>query len=344
MSLETHLSRTLTTSPPQSSHLTLTTPLTSHVGTSYLFLAISALHPRLQIHSYPARHWAVAYVTNIPSPSASSSILGLTDALSGVAVRAAISSDLSHVRHFLSLLTAALGVSESLPTCLLHGLAGTLYLLRLIRHWVPSSAPLVSRSIVQISEHLLSSPWSCPDSSSGVDGELGTLTQLVLTSPPLAPRLVEKLADLLRLQQDSGTWPSEDAPPGFASGAAGLVISLLSLRPFFPSLHEEIDAVLARGRDFLYRSVDQAPANLWDGVLGMTLLRTKSAFPKGPSRDHLLSRCTPDSLPDSSRGGADAHTPPSESGSVASSYDPGAAWLRAVCDRDMPRMIFYNDI
>ncbi|KAF6811986.1 abscisic acid ABA receptor [Colletotrichum sojae] len=340
MSLETHLSRTLTTSPPQSSHLTLTTPLTSHVGTAYLFLATSSLHPRLQVHSYPARHWAVAYVTNIPSPSPSSPLLGLTDALSGVAVRAAISSDLSHVRHFLSLLTPALSSETQLPTCLLHGLAGTLYLLRLIRHWVPSSAPLVSRVIVQTSEHLLSSPWSCPDSSSvAVDGELGTLTQLVLTSPPLAPRLVEKLADLLRLQQDSGIWPSEDAGPSFVSGAAGLVISLLSLRPFFPSLQKEIDACLARGRDFLARSADQAPANLWDGILGMTL-----AFPKGPSRDHLLSRCAPDSLPDSSRGGLDTHTPPSESGSVASSYDPGAAWLRAVCDRDVPRMIFYNDI
>ncbi|GKT66486.1 abscisic acid aba receptor [Colletotrichum tofieldiae] len=448
--LPTHLSKLLSLAPPQSAHppSTLTGPLTSHTGLAYLFLAVSADHPRLQVHSYPAIHWARAYISNIPTPSAPlvpfrggdaaspqtpadgtarstedhPVVLGLlSDALASPAVRACITQDLAHVRFFLSLLApvmdhilaAPAGNAASpalepgtpppappppLPTCLLHGLAGTLYLLRLIRHWVPSSAPLVSRAIVHVSEYLLSpsTPWTCPsrspphrtpppplserpspaDRHGAAHGDLGTITQLVLTSPPLAPSLAPRLAALLDLQLPNGDWPSpdrRDTPPtptdpaptahgahppgphaeaasggvGFASGPQGLVISLLSLRPFFPALRGRVDDAIANAREFLWaRAREPAPAseaNLFYGVLGTAL-----AFPKGPQRTHLLSLAS-SSPPERQPSPQSAASPAPAAGAAApgslmTSASPGSAWAHSVSEREMPRMVFYNDV
>ncbi|KXH48249.1 abscisic acid ABA receptor, partial [Colletotrichum nymphaeae SA-01] len=447
---------------------TLTGLPTSHTGTAYLFLSVSAHHPRLQIHSYPAIHWARAYISNIPTPSAPISlpsstretardtpVLGLlSDDLAGSAVRACVTKDLLHVRKFLAILSPVLEhiissnanatsspapttnsssamdldapepittTTPPLPSCLLHGLAGTLYLLRLIRHWVPSSAPLVCGAIVHVSEYLLGPhPWTCPsrspsssqsphsspppppeDTHGTTHGDLGIITQLVLTSPPLAasPSLTSRLAALLDLQLPNGDWPSpsptspsphsqppqsnvqqsSDAPPtptqpeppaassqprprGFASGPQGLVLSLLSLRPFFPSLHERIDAAVEKAREFLWaRAVDsEGPteeANLFYGSLSTAL-----TFPKGPKRTHLLTQQPPSpnqplSPPSTTTTSQNPSTPspststtpttpttPPTAGSVTTAPHPGSAYLHAVAERDMPRMIFYNDI
>ncbi|KAK1590689.1 uncharacterized protein LY79DRAFT_703518 [Colletotrichum navitas] len=477
--LPAHLSKILSLSPPQSTHppSTLTGPLTSHTGLAYLFLAVSAAHPRLHVHSYPATHWARAYISNIPTPSAPlvpfrdaaaagrrpppqtsdrtrpdakdsdhhhhhhhqhhPVVLGLlSDALAGPAVRACVTQDLAHVRFFLSLLAPVLAhildarplpspSTESppppLPTCLLHGLAGTLYLLRLIRHWVPSSAPLVSRAIVLVSDYLLSpsTPWTCPshhhpsfsssssssssssfpphsaltlspspsplsehvspaDRHGAAHGALGTVTQIVLTSPPLAPALTPRLAALLDLQLPDGDWPAPGPPLnnddevvdgdahhpaagggiGFASGPQGLVISLLSLRPFFPTLQARIDGAVAGARHLLWaraRARTRAPAtdqSLFYGVLGTAL-----ALPKGPQRTHLLP--LPSAPPperksfaaasiSSSSTTTTATTPPTATtttpGALMTSTPPGAAWAYSVREREAPRMIFYNDI
>ncbi|UQC89096.1 abscisic acid ABA receptor [Colletotrichum lupini] len=468
----THLSKTLSLSPPQSTHppATLTGLPTSHTGTAYLFLSVSAHHPRLQIHSYPAIHWARAYISNIPTPSAPISlpsstqetardtpVLGLlSDDLAGPAIRACVTKDLLHVRKFLAILSPVLeyivssnanansssasapAINSStamdldapeptttttppLPSCLLHGLAGTLYLLRLIRHWVPSSAPLVCGAIVHVSEYLLGPhPWTCPsrlpsssqpphsspppppeDTYGTTHGDLGIITQLVLTSPPLAasPSLTSRLAALLDLQSPNGDRPgpsptspsqpprsdaqqSSDAPPtpaqqepsetaaaaasqprsrGFASGPQGLVISLLSLRPFFPSLHDRIDAAVDEAREFLWaRAVDpEGPTeevNLFYGSLSTAL-----TFPKGPKRTHLLTQqppspnqplspptntnttTTPQNPSTPSPPSSSTPTTPPTAGSVTTAPHPGSAYLHAVAARDMPRMIFYND-
>ncbi|KAK2764643.1 abscisic acid ABA receptor [Colletotrichum kahawae] len=299
-SLISHLSKILTLSPPQSSYAasSLAGPLTSHTGTAYLFLSISSSFPRLQIHSYPAIHWARAYISNIPTtrlPNTSSTDdLGLSETLASLAVRACVFQDLDQVHRFLSVLPP-IKASNPSPTCLLHGLSGTLYLLRLIRHWVPSSAPLVSLPIVLVSECLLTSPWSCPASGEGVlDGKLGILTQIVLTTPPLAPRLVEELAQLLRMQNYDGSWPSAEefdknrdkdllqaksqskktGETSFAHGIIGFILSLHSIRPFFPSLHEPIDKALTKASQFVVwdqKTEMSCRGGLWYGSLATAL-------------------------------------------------------------------------
>ncbi|OHE99378.1 abscisic acid ABA receptor [Colletotrichum orchidophilum] len=495
----THLSKTLSLSPPQSTHppATLTGLPTSHTGTAYLFLSVSAHHPRLQVHSYPAIHWARAYISNIPTPSAplslslphaeetrgeeshgSGPVIGLlSDALAGPAIRACVTKDLVHVRKFLALLapvleyivisnndttnsTSAMEIdpqeptttvtttSPPLPSCLFHGLAGTLYLLRLIRHWVPSSAPLVCGAIVHVSDYLLSpSPWTCPshhpppsapppppaqssapipeDRYGTAHGDLGIITQLVLTSPPLAPSLTDRLAALLDLQLPNGDWPSppppsfsassprpqEQEPPsdpeqssiapptpdqtptnphnhatpthhptpspsqrrGFASGPQGLVLSLLSLRPFFPRLHSRIDDAVERARAFLWAQAVDPDVLPGEASLFYGSLSTALTFPKGPQRTHLLqtastsspqtqhalsppshsnTNITPTSNTNTNTTSQTSSTPSAAvsttttttAGSVTTSPNPGSAWLHAVCERDLPRMIFYNDI
>ncbi|WYZ45615.1 hypothetical protein EsH8_VIII_000931 [Colletotrichum jinshuiense] len=433
LAILTHLSKTLTLSPPQSSYppSSLTGPLTSHTGTAYLFLSISSHHPCLQVHSYPAIHWARAYISNIPTPSAPPAPFEppgpglLSDALAGPAIRACITQDLSHVRTFLALLAPVLDLilpaataaaadaasptamdtspPDAAPpaTCLLHGLAGTLYLLRIIRHWVPSSAPLVSRAIVHVSEYLLApaTPWSCPHHPApsasrhgAAHGDLGVVTQLVLTSPPLAPRLASKLSSLLDLQLPDGDWPSAPgaeeaasppkAPPtpetspgargndtresgagggggggGFASGAQGLVISLLSLRPFFPALQGRVDDAVARARAHLWARARDPGLSPRDPSLFHGALSTALTMPKGPERNHLLATATAAAAANTTTttagaaAASDAPRPPNRTasptvaaGSVATSLDPGAAWMWAAGARDMPRMIFYNDV
>lgn len=103
----------------------------------------------------------------------------------------------------------------------------------------------------------------------------------MLTSPPLAPALSERLAELLRLQGPGGEWPRTDYESSegketttFAHGTTDLIISLLSLRPFFPSLQERIDEVMTNARDFVVRTqhgLSAADLSLWYGVLGTIL-------------------------------------------------------------------------
>lgn len=80
-------------------------------------------------------------------------------------------------------------------------------------------------------------------------------------------------------------------------------------------------------------------------------------LPKGPERNHLLATATAAAAANTTTTAAgaaaasDASRPPNRTasptvaaGSVATSLDPGAAWMWAAGARDMPRMIFYNDV
>jgi lantibiotic modifying enzyme len=65
--------------------------------------------------------------------------------------------------------------------------------------------------------------------------------------------LAEKLEELLAFQLPDGNWPTiaektESKLVQWCHGAPGFVLCLLSLRPFFPTLHEKIDAAIERGR------------------------------------------------------------------------------------------------
>ncbi|KAL2758465.1 hypothetical protein ACRALDRAFT_1075051 [Sodiomyces alcalophilus JCM 7366] len=259
------------------------------------------------------------------------------------------------------------GQSDRFPSELVYGRAGALYLLRLVRHWVANSAPLVERYVVLLTDRILATDddgagnwlWSGTHYLGAAHGDIGILTQLVLTSPPLAPRLARRLEYLLDLQLEDGNWPSSvqaPPPPGagttvkkrkkelvqWCHGAPGFVLSLLSLRPFFPSLKHRIDIAIAKGRAITWHhGLLRKEPSLCHGILGNALI-----FPPGPEREHFLALATPDKITEARRADPSLFHPASygKDAMLLMNYEPSAAWTWMVCQRKLPRMILYNDI
>ncbi|KAE9578595.1 hypothetical protein CGCF415_v013143 [Colletotrichum fructicola] len=91
---------------------------------------------------------------------------------------------------------------------------------------------------------------------------------------------------------------------------------------------------MAKARNFLStQELGAREPSLWYGALSTPL-----AFPKGPSRTSIVN------LVHHPRSTSEPPSDSSTSGSIAISYDPGAAWMWAVSEKELPRMIFYNDI
>jgi lanthionine synthetase-like protein len=317
--LRSALQRILNSSPPQSNYTKaqLGGILRGHTGIAYLFLQVYASLPRLQIHGYSSLHWAQAYISGQrPGPLAlEPGNCGLgSECLSHPAVKACITKDLNDVRSFLSSLPQILAPArparqssaegmdvdadaaslDPFPSDLLSGRAGTLYLLRLIRHWVPHSAPLVELYIVHLTERILATDddghgnwlFSGERYIGAAHGDIGIITQLIVTTPPLAPRLESKLESLLDLQLPDGNWPStvpygpDDASPQkpkadliqWCHGAPGVILSLLSLRPFFPKLWDKIDITIEKGRQLTWeKGLLRKEPSLCHGILGNAL-------------------------------------------------------------------------
>lgn len=250
-------------------------------GIAYLFLHVSVEHPKLTIAGQPAIGWAREYIKGARNLSElKSKGCGIFDEkLAFEAVRASISKDLSHVRAFVSRMSHFL--SDEYPEEMLHGRAGTLYLLRMIRHWVPNSAPLVERFIVMVTAKILERGpnWEWKESRyiGAVHGDIGIITQLVVTSPPVASRLEEPLNKLLDMQFSRGNWPTTEGGSNetliqFCHGAPGFITSLLSLRPYFPGLQGKIDASIQKGREIIWsEGLLRKEPSICHGILGNAL-------------------------------------------------------------------------
>jgi hypothetical protein len=267
--------------------------LAGPTGLAYLFLHLSVSHPKLRVDGKPPVHWAEAYIApkrhGLPDhPDACGLIV---EKLCHEAVRASITKDLNHVRTFVSSLAPVIapkveGRSEdTFATELLYGRSGALYLLRMIRHFVPNSAALLARAIVLLTDRILATDddgrgnwtWNGTRYIGAGHGDIGILTQLVLTTPPLAPALTAKLEGLLALQLPDGNWAAspeeqESKMVQWCHGAPGLVLCLLSLRPFFPTLHDKIDVAIERGRACTWdKGLLKKEPSLCHGILGNAL-------------------------------------------------------------------------
>jgi hypothetical protein len=110
---------------------------------------------------------------------------------------------------------------------------------------------------------------------------MGILTQLILTDPNLAKGSFanSKLDLLLNLQQSDGNWPTKEGEGRggkhlmqICHGAPGFVISLESLRPFFPNMADRIDEAITRGRNLIWEEglLRKEPC-LCHGILGNAL-------------------------------------------------------------------------
>src|SRR5690606_18163292 len=131
-------------------------------GLAYLFLHLSVSHPKITVAGHSPSHWADAYINGDRGPlELKPGTCGLfSERLSYEAVRACISKDLGHVKVLVESMAAlhapvGAGGQDPFPSELLYGRAGALYLLRMIRHFVPNSAALLERAVVLITRRII---------------------------------------------------------------------------------------------------------------------------------------------------------------------------------------------
>ena len=145
---------------------------------------------------------------------------------------------------------------------LLYGRAGYLYLLRLIKASFvddPKTLQLITDTQDDVVDAVLDAPrpwkWMGKVYIGAVHGAVGIITQIVLTNPQrYASKLEAELAVLLTYQYESGNFPSSVPPERdrlvqVCHGAPGVVISLLSIKEYFPNLKEKIDRAIRKGRE-----------------------------------------------------------------------------------------------
>ncbi|KAK4238060.1 hypothetical protein C8A03DRAFT_33961 [Achaetomium macrosporum] len=357
--LEAALEDIVANYPPRSryAHEALHGLWSGPTGVAHLLLQVSSLRPDLTISGKPAEHWAHRYL--VPGSRGHNLRLGShgcgigDEKLAYEAVRCAASKDLADVRQFISSVSQVMEVEEY-PDEMLYGRAGTLYLLRMVRHAVPGSNELVDPAIAEISNTILNRgprwQWHGRRYLGAVHGDIGIITQLVLTSPSLAPRVQPILERLLTMQLPDGNWPSseESGPSGkglvqFCHGAPGFVLSLLALRPHFPrDLRDRIDAAVRRGRQCIWtQGLLKKEPSLCHGIFGNAL-----ALAPGPEREHFLAIATPENV--GRMKSADStlfeRADYGRSYSTTSSYAPSAAWAWLVGRQEEPRMLAYSDI
>lgn len=263
-------------------------------GAAYLLLHLSARHPDMRPHGHDLLFWAQSYLDGdrgvLVLEDGRGGILG--ERLAYTAVRACVSRDPTHVDALLQdlppfLKPATAAAHERFSAGWLYGRAGVLYLLRMVRHWVPASAASLDAPIHELARrtvdmdddgqgHWLYQGTRC---FGAAHGDIGTIVQIVLGAPSLAPRLADTLRELLDMQTPDGNWLQTsqvlDAPDRgrgqvqFCHGAPGFVFALQVLRPHFPHLQARIDSAIANGRRMIWTDgLLKKEPSLCHGILG----------------------------------------------------------------------------
>ena len=263
-------------------------------GIPYMFLQLSRLHPDVRVNGESLRQLAERYMKIGPdAPMLEQDIeCGLiSEKLSREALTACLSGEMRDVERFIASTAGAASSSpeadKALADEILYGRAGVLFLLRLVRHWVPESKAMLDLQMKAVAARIMEANnhgqdswvWADKKFLGAVHGDIGIITQLVLCLPELAPELEPHLLRLLSLQFSDGNWPKfvgegETASDiaQFCHGAPGFVISLQALRPYYPHLSATLDRAIAKGIEITWTKglLRKEPA-LCHGVLGNAL-------------------------------------------------------------------------
>ena len=157
-------------------------------------------------------------------------------------------------------------LDEGTENEMFYGRAGYLYLLRLIKASFaddPKTLQLITDTQDDVIDAILDTPrpwkWRSKIYIGAIHGAIGIMTQIVLTNPQkYAPKLETELAVLLTYQYENGNFPSsipaveKDRLVQICHGAPGAIVSLLSIREYFPSLKEKIEKAIAKGRECIW--------------------------------------------------------------------------------------------
>ncbi|KAE9381869.1 hypothetical protein N431DRAFT_425458 [Stipitochalara longipes BDJ] len=313
---------------------------------AYLFLSLSVKHPDLEIEGKRPAEWCKAYLElgqgSVPLVSEKKTCGITNEYLASNALKACIYQSESHAEKVLD----ALRYLEEDPTYCewMNGRAGGLYLLRLISRWLPHMTAKINQVVTSLIEAILPEQpwvWSGRQYLGTVHGEIGILTQVILSDPSYAPKLEAKLLSLLNLQGVEGNWPviegKEIGLVQFCHGAPGFVCSLLAIRPHFPALNEQIDAAIALGRKITWeRGLLTKEPNFCHGIHGNALALN------AVQREHFLSIATPEKI---KQGIADGTFEKDEMPYGMLWGEAGRAWVwMEVWDREEGRLPMYSDV
>ena len=209
---------------------------------------------------------------------------------------------MAHVDTIAKLITSSLEDSAAKSEWI-SGHAGNLFVIRLVKQFVPAAAAKLDPLIPLLIERILSTVdetgmWVVHGKHylGSVHGSAGVLTQVVLTSPSHAEQLEGMLKGLLDLQTEEGNWPSTVESGNllvhFCHGAPGFVLSLLALRPYFPALRERIDSAIKKGQGLVWKEglLLKEPC-LCHGITGNAL-----CFEDKGRMEHFLAMATPEEV------------------------------------------------
>ncbi|KAF7561440.1 hypothetical protein G7046_g2714 [Stylonectria norvegica] len=339
---------------------------TGYTGLAYLFVQLSESHPELRLENHDLRFWAQEYLSgNRGDLTLEKGNCGIaSEKLSFEAVRVCLTKSENDLIRFVSNMPLLLGPyptphDDPFPSEIVNGRAGALYLCRMVKHWVPTSAALLESPMRHLERKIMTTNddgrgnWEYHGKRyfGAAHGDIGIMTQLILSNPSLAPQLSARLEKLLELQLRDGNWaPSaRSLKEGKGSslvqwchGAPDFIYSLRSMRPYFPQLQTEIDKAVSKGQDLVWKHglLTKEPS-LCHGIFGNALV-----LPRGPQREHFLALATADAVQKVKRHDPKLFEPAAyeKKSAVLMNYLPSAAWTWAVCEEDAPRLIMYNDL
>ncbi|KAK1977043.1 abscisic acid ABA receptor [Colletotrichum cereale] len=317
---------------------------------AYLLLRLHAVYPDMAIHGQSLRHWAASYMAARRTGGNSASCGLACESVGYYAVE--VIFDETKAPKFRQELERLVDEDDH-PYELLFGFAGLLYMVRAVEFWRPETASLLATVKARIVEKILGAgpgwTWRGKRYIGAVHGDIGILTQLLLTDPELANNSMVRnsLQRLLSLQHQSGNWPTEDNDHGyyelvqFCHGAPGFVSSLLHIGRFFPDIKAEIDHAIALGRGCIWRQglLKKEPC-LCHGILGNSL-----GLSLGAERDHFLAWSLPSKVAEEHRRDGSIFSP-EDAGRMCIwfNYWPSAAWTWTVCAVDAPGVLLYSDV
>lgn len=267
-----------------------------YTGIAYLFLQLSATNPDLRVLGHPCIWWARQYLQGDRGRlSIEKGNCGLAcEKLSYQAVVACVTGDNDHLVDFLANIPLLLGPYASsqgdpFPSELIYGRAGVLYMLRMLQRWLPNIEAFVDSPIRRISQHILATDddgrgnweWHGKRYFGAGHGDIGIITQLVLSDPTLAPQLADRFEEVLELQNHDGNWPSSErklregkkAPlVQWCHGAPGFIYSLSALKPFYPEMNDEIEDAIRLAQELVWtHGLLTKEPNLCHGIFGNAL-------------------------------------------------------------------------
>jgi hypothetical protein len=312
---------------------------------AYLFLCLSAKHADLEIEGRRPAEWCKAYL-ELGQDSVAlvfEGTCGITNEyLASNALKACLYQSETHAAKVLD----AFSNLEADPAHCewMNGRAGGLYILRVMRRWLPDMAAAINSVITSLIEAILQQQpwiWNGRQYLGTVHGEIGILTQVILSDPSHASKLESKLLSLINLQDAEGNWPVIEGKDSglvqFCHGAPGFVGSLIAIKSHFPTLHKQIDAAISLGRKITWeKGLLTKEPNFCHGSSGNSLALD------APQREHFLCFATPERI---EQGLADGTFEKDEDPYGTLWGEAGRAWVwMEVWDGEEGRLPLYSDV